>query len=132
MTINIIKECSRVLERTIIRDPKQATRYIHISHTLTPASRTPTPPQHQLSISSSPLRSLRYSPRLVRIPGNVYAEGAKRAVFASPESYPRYVGVDPRSPAGSIPEYLQENCMGNKTTMCAEYVNMELLVMFYV
>jgi dipeptidase len=60
-------------------------------------------------------------PRLVRIPGNVYdlSKSPTRAVFASPESYPRYVGVDPRAPAGDIPEYLPENCKGNKETCSA-------------
>lgn len=58
-------------------------------------------------------------PRLVRIPGNVYPANSKRAVFASPESYPRYAGVDPRSTPGSIPEYLPENCVESKENCAA-------------
>lgn len=49
-------------------------------------------------------------PRLVRIFGNSYEPGSKRQIFASPESYPRYSGTDPRSPPNSVPEYLPENC----------------------
>jgi dipeptidase len=49
-------------------------------------------------------------PRLVRISGNTYPKGSQRAVFSSPELYPRFVGVDPRAKSGSIPEYLPENC----------------------
>ena len=49
-------------------------------------------------------------PRLVRIPSGRFAEGSMRPVFGSPESYPRYVGIDPRSPQIPIPEYLSENC----------------------
>ena len=48
-------------------------------------------------------------PRLVQIKGNTYAPGSKRPVYYSPENYPRYVGVDPRS-EGGIPAYLPENC----------------------
>jgi dipeptidase len=54
-------------------------------------------------------------PRLVRIPGNSYAPNSRRAVFASPELYPRYVGDDPRSPSGEVPAYLPENCQAGET-----------------
>ena len=53
-------------------------------------------------------------PRLVRIPGNSYPPNSKRAVFASPELYPRYVGDDPRSPSGKVPAYLPENCQAGE------------------
>lgn len=33
-------------------------------------------------------------PRLVRIPARTYPKGSKRPIYASPESYPRYVGYD--------------------------------------
>ena len=62
-------------------------------------------------------------PRLVRIPGNTYPQGSQRAIFASPESYPRYVGDDPRSKSGSIPEYLPENCEEGKN-YCSSWTPM--------
>lgn len=40
-------------------------------------------------------------PRLVKIPSAEYEEGSQRPVFFSPESYPRYVGIE----RGNIPEY---------------------------
>ncbi|KAL3903250.1 MAG: hypothetical protein SGARI_005462, partial [Bacillariaceae sp.] len=40
-------------------------------------------------------------PRLVKIPAAEYPAGAKRPVYFSPESYPRYVGTE----RGDIPEY---------------------------
>ena len=58
-------------------------------------------------------------PRLVRIPGNVYPANSRRAVFASPENYPRYSGVDPRSEPGKVPEYLPENCVESKQNCAA-------------
>ncbi len=62
----------------------------------------------------------RTDPRLVRILGNSYEPGSKRAVFASPESYPRYVGDDPRSPSGEVPAYLSKNCQAGER-QCDEW-----------
>eukprot|EP00605_Chrysophyceae_sp_TOSAG23-4_P001579 GSChrysophyteH1.ASY1.ANO1.1734.1 assembled CDS len=62
-------------------------------------------------------------PRLVRIPGNRYPKGSKRKVYYSPESYPRYVGNDPRSPTGSVPQYLEENCQEGEK-YCAPFVEL--------
>lgn len=45
-------------------------------------------------------------PRLVRIPARDYPAGSQRPVFASPESYPRYVGYD-----RNASEYYPENCL---------------------
>jgi len=59
-------------------------------------------------------------PRLVRIPGNTHPADTKRPVFSSPESYPRYVGVDPRSKPGLVPEYLSENCQEG-ASFCADW-----------
>ena len=40
-------------------------------------------------------------PRLIKIPAADYPSGSNRAVYYSPESYPRYVGYE----RGDIPEY---------------------------
>jgi dipeptidase len=44
-------------------------------------------------------------PRLVRVPARDFPRGARRAVYPSPEVYPRYVGADRQ-----VEEYLVENC----------------------
>ena len=62
-------------------------------------------------------------PRLVRIPGNTYAKGAKRKVYYSPESYPRYVGDDPRAPSGAVPQYLEQNCAEGEKN-CTPFVEL--------
>jgi dipeptidase len=93
---------------------------------LSPTSLTTTPHRHntthttQLAAHSADGGG-NTDPRLVRIPGNTYPANAKRPIFASPESYPRYVGVDPRSKAGSIPEYLSENCQAGGDTSASPY-----------
>lgn len=49
-------------------------------------------------------------PRLVRVPSRDYPEDSLRPVYASPESYPRYVGYD-----RNASEYYPENCLAGKS-----------------
>jgi dipeptidase len=48
-------------------------------------------------------------PRFVRIPARDFAAGSMRPIWASPESYPRYVGTERQAP-----EYYSENCLAGK------------------
>lgn len=48
-------------------------------------------------------------PRLVRVPARDYPGGAKRAVYPSPEVYPRYVGEE-----RGVEEYFASNCMASE------------------
>ena len=52
-------------------------------------------------------------PRLIRIPARDYSVGSERPVFASPESYPRYVGYD-----RNASEYYPENCLPGSSSGC--------------
>lgn len=54
-------------------------------------------------------------PRLVKIPARDYAAGAKRPIYASPENYPRYVGVERQAEA-----YFPENCQAG-SAKCASF-----------
>lgn len=48
-------------------------------------------------------------PRLVYVPAQDYPEGSMRPIFASPENYPRYVGIEKHAP-----EYFPSNCQAGE------------------
>lgn len=49
-------------------------------------------------------------PRLVKIPAQDFPAGSNRPIYASPENYPRYVGVERKAPA-----YYPENCQAGES-----------------
>lgn len=55
-------------------------------------------------------------PRLVRVPAMDYAADSERPIFASPESYPRYVGYE-----RNVSRYYPENCDAGEAK-CAAFV----------